>query len=551
MKNFSFLINNKNIVPYLLIVLMVLVLFYPLGLYYIPIHDGWVGVNEEEIASFSFFRRGGTRFFRSIPYWVHKIFFIEGFWIIKSFLIAIYLGVGIGFFNVLKYWFPAWVALLCTIIFVAFPFDSSIYTLGFFGVNISLLTSVWGLFFLHRFYFDRQSLDLVIFLILLFTCTFTYPGPILIIPSLLFLYFIINLNDLKKNYRIYIILVFFYLVMGLMLLLLHLNFGSRAVKVMDLDLIAVLNGYGNMLKTFFWEVPQNVLMIDSNHLLLASAFGVISGLVVVHLYKSSNDKINFSSGENNYKRIKIYLLIAAAVLMLSGYFPYSISEVRYDNQRALLFSRYGFALFIAIILVWLEIRMRESKLRYMKQVMALLIFLGLTGLFTEKFKVADRMSNYSKEHAYFMSGISSIISETDINDHPIFIYIDDSDILQSYHPMVLNRPEYILAYLYNIKLRNIKIVSVNNYRIKKGFVTFDQKSDSVVTNRKKNNTFLTKKIIGIRYVPGKTVEFLSSIKIKVSTKKNADSVNLVFNNPMNKNPLKTERADFFRKIAKK
>jgi hypothetical protein len=151
-------------------------------------------------------------------------------------------------------------------------------------------------------------------------------------------------------------------------------------------------------------------------------------------------------------------------VLVAGYVPYAISDIRYGTDRQLLFARHGVVLLYVAILFWLvPLILRFARMVDITIIVLSAIILGLS--VQSKAKLAEEYAAASRMERIFLGDLADCIPS--IKGNPsVLLYFDDNDIVVNKKAaMLLNRPSYPVRYLY--KRTDLDVTTTNPFYMKK------------------------------------------------------------------------------------
>ena len=184
-----------------------------------------------------------------------------------------------------------------------------------------------------------------------------------------------------------------------------------------------------------------------------------------HIYIKSSSTF---SKMGIYKFFTNNLLGSALIilfLLFAGYLPYAISEMRFGNERQLLYVRTS-VVFAAFIVVSALYRKLENPKKLPKSTTYILCFIATSLLIQEKMKVAD---NYRVQSEYVQNFLGEIAQKipTINEDQKLFIHLENPEFLRKFKKafVLINRPQYPLSFIYQVNARTLDVTTITGYKL--------------------------------------------------------------------------------------
>ena len=249
---------------------------------------------------------------------------------------------------------------------------------------------------------------------------------------------------------------------------------QRIAQITDFDIYGLIPGFLHALHASTVEALYSVFFSPLNWPFLFAIFSVTLFFVVMILYKIDNFDIS-----DRVRNAKLWLLLSL-VLFAAGYAPYAITEMRFTNGRALIFSRFGLCVFLSICISIFFFR--RSKNHVFKFPFA--IFVAIIGFFTmnQKLIIADQMGKKSVEHRQFLGDIAELLPDVDSGSR---FFIDATKLPRTANGTIVRNATILLRYLYRDK--KISAISNTTYRSEKGWVYYNPENKTIY--EKKKNRF--------------------------------------------------------------
>lgn len=492
----------------LLLLFVCFAMYIPLGASFSPVNDAWVSLSVDYSShGASLFSLEWLiekqRYFRMIPFVVNSYFDVEGFYVLKLILFFITLFTMVGVYKVFSLFCKWYIAFALSAIFIVFPFDHTLFWLGAFGVNISLCFFVWSTYFL-LLYFVASSRALYLFLgcFFFFVSNLTYPGPVLILPALFLLFAFFFFRSFVRNFRVFSLIALSYLFSLLPFFLGLIYSTGRNSNVASYDLSLALEGFSSAIKKTYFD--SFLVVSDMN-----SIFPILFSLMLFASFFVFRS-ISFQ-GENSLSRNYGFALALVVAVFVAGYLPYSLSDIRFNSGRVLLFSRFSFVILLAVFFTYID-----SKIKFGELCVSLIFALIFSAFFSSKIDLANRYSDTSAEVRFFVSEVSKLVPGYS-GDGKFFIYVDKGKVKPP--SMLINRPAPVLRYLYSDP--NLLAISGNRYNLRRGVVKYNSEQNVLQRNKL---ALSPKHVVALKYIPGVKVELLDSISIISEDGKSENSV---------------------------
>ena len=475
--------NDRRVRLVLAILVVSFPLVWTLGYHYTPINDGWVQLYVIE--------RGGntvedklnkilsadidSRFFRSIPYMIQGLFQDPNLIVLKLFMIVNFLMTFFGVYLLVGKLLTQRLHLqfLLSLIYMLFPFDGTAFWFGAFGVNLGLLFSVWSLYFIVVA-IQKYSLSVLILggafgLVALLT----YPGHIPIYFSILAVVFFRCASNFKMT-LIFGGLLGFILFWGFVPLLAELFANEkRNANVASLDLRLIGKGYIQAFKTIFIRSPTEIAFVDFRY--AAIGFST-SAIVTLLIFLGTDNSDPGGTTESIFKRLRLYkffsdniigLFLICFGLFFAGYLPYAITDVRFGNERQLIYARVSF-LFLIISTLWI---FQRKYVIFSKppRIFSSAVFFVFVGLFVqEKLKVAKSYHDQSQYVKNFLGKLPIIVPEVG-DDQRLIVYFEDRQNMTGKSSMLFNRAQFPISYVYETGQKKINVTSLDDSKIRRTY----------------------------------------------------------------------------------
>ena len=501
---------SRSALPYLLILFSIALLFEPLNIrYYTPTSDGWVfSVQYENIISHSsfidilnrLFSIQDSRSFRLLPFLIQKYSGIEGFLLLNTILFILYVATICGIYKIFSIYTSNYLSIFLALVFGLFPFDGTLFFSGAFGVNISLFAVVWSFYLIISYSnYSGSIFKFISGLILIFVANKSYPGHIPLYFLCISLHFIVKIYIYKETWhrqlKLYATLFIIYFISLLPFIYEIMQGSGRSSVVADVDIFSALFGLVYALKTSLVDATVSALDWDAENSLACALFFTLS--------TTSFLLLKCELQIPNVRRI-VYVFLLSGLIFAAGYFPYSVTELRYNNARELLFARFGVCVFIAAIILLAYSRYRH----YLNSFSCALLFSVVLTLFlNQKITVAEFYAENSREQRFFLSEVAKLVPDgSDTNQ--FLIFVDAEKAVVRTPSMIINRPEWMLRYLF--EENDIQAVAVNYIQFRKGLVEYYIDSNQLARGR---NRVSLAEAVPLNYTPGVGVTIANDLSL--------------------------------------
>lgn len=543
--------NTRSFYQYKLVLLIVLILnlmivgyfWYVLGENYTPVNDGWVSVTAYDhnlSMNKKFMSCLQPRGLRGIPHLLAINFEGDGFVTIRAFLATINIFTGIGMFLVLNRFFPkkTLFSIITSLLIMYFPYGDTMFWLGAFGVNLGYLLCIYSTYYFICSIEDSSNLKFWVAIFLLFLSGRTYPGY-LIAQALVIFIFIFSKKKSWKTFWLKSLL--FSITWGLGLLQFAYNVVSgngREGKVTNFEWAEVLKGFGKAFKNLYINAPVELFKINPAQ--LDVAIFVIVLLVAAQLFivaKLKSGEYDAVLVAKEYRKIILYLTALAPLILIAGYMPYSISDIRQGTSRQLLFARPGIVIFFTAILFFMVFSVFKNKTS--PDVLVAILSSIIIGLSIQaKAKLANEYKIASEVDRVFLGDFALKIPAFKGNPF-ILIYLPNNNIiLNNKLAMLLNRPKFPIRYLY--KRRDLEVLTITPFYLKRFGANFD---DEHFTAR--GIKMPIKKMVALTYSFERGFEKISYLEMKFKGKRENMTLHIPDNTLIDSKTKHTNRQKWF------
>lgn len=534
---------NKKValIVFLLNMLVIGYFWSVLGKNYTPVNDGWVNVSSfntpDSRDKIRFPKWSNARAVRGIPFILAAKFEGNGFTPINLFLVTINIFTGLGIFLVLDRFFPQKVLFtsISSLLIMFYPYDGTMFWLGAFGVNLGYLLCIYSLYYVIRSIDDFSNYKFWVAILLLLASGRTYPGYL---PFQL-LVFILYLFLIKGSWKAWWPkAALFIAVWGVGFVNFALNASSghgREGKVVNFELSEVLKGFGHAFQQLYVGVHAKLWEIQPAQLEPMAIVVVL--LVAGALYAFARTTVTESSiltVGKEYQKIILSLTVIAPLILIVGYFPYAVSDVRYGTDRQFLFARPGVVLFFVAILFWFLFSVVKRK--RVTEILLVVLSSLLIGLsINAKTKIAHEYAIGSQVERIFLGDIAELMPRIEKNPY-LLVYFENNDVIVNRKVlMLLNRPQYLFGYLY--EQRGLDVVGANRFLLKRYNIKVH---DNMVQIKGQNIPM--ERLLVIGYSLARGARILDQLKIPVGKKR--EEVVQLFKQEIQPMPL-TSRQQWF------
>ena len=503
---------------FILNLILVSTLWLKLGSGYTPINDGWFPATTFDYS----YDRDETvernrpknvipfhRAVRRLPYAVNGLFDTEGFPILNAILFSINVFSGFGLFLILLCFFPEkpLFSLVASLFFMYFPIGGTLFWFGAMGVNFGFLLCIYStcFFFISL---QRNSIPLfVVSLILLVACHRTYQGYIPIQAIVCMMFLIIN----RERIKVWFVKTAIFASAGfagiIPSILNSTTGGGREGRLVDFNLWNIIDGFKSASYNVFIEsfiTIYNSIGFGTSSVLLIS---VVCFLLFWFVFKDKNvGQSNLENSESLGFRSFTYILIASLVLFIAGYFPFSLTEIRFGTDRQLLFARVSIVLLTVWVLFWLTFTLIKNK-TIAGLSLSLICSLLIGTSMNAKLNIAESYSNASKMMRIFLGDLAIALTKENSNPENIVVYIKKSFVANKKLKVLINRPRYPVRYL--MQDDSVQVLSFTQWYTARGYFTYD--SDVLTLNTREIsllNTLFLSYSIETGFIPYPSLETL-------------------------------------------
>lgn len=450
-------------IPYIFINCIILFYLWSiLGIEYTPVNDAWVSTYYAEFFQTKENWFQNPRVFRMIPFWIASELSGEGFLTINVFLLTINLLTSVTIYQIINKVFNANAVFSAAsaLLIMYFPYDGTMFWLGAFGVNLGFLFALLSLYYFVSSVRSDSWFLLVISSLFLLASFRTYPGyiPFLLVITSLFLLF--EKERWRRWWTKALVFVSAWLISFVLLLSDITSASSRESKVADFSPLEVLHGFYHAFKHLYWGVLSKLI----------SGVGGLEGLSLIlilvvtvfffYLIRGERELPNtVKLGETFYKNILLHMLWIAPIIVFFGYAPYAVTELRFGVDRQFLFAKFGIAILLVSLIFWLCYKfIKSDKYRPVAILFASTLTIGSSVQF--KAGIAEDYSYASKLERIFLGDLAESLPLIR-PDVTLLIYFEDDVVLNKQSHMLINRPQYLVSYLY--QQPSMQVVATNDY----------------------------------------------------------------------------------------
>lgn len=441
------------------------------GLRFYPLNDGWVSLSNQAHFQFYRFIFGSDRDLRIVPFMIAKSFPDHVVQVLNIELILLDVTVFAGLYFLTR---KVLRATLLESFFVAslsflFPNDVTRYWLGAFGVHISWALMLWSTIFLVVGHKRKSSWRKVIGLIFLFCAARTYSGYIAL-PILAVAFVAIDesctISHAWRNMVRTLSLPFLVLFLALAgTVVATLRGAGRSGQVADFQIKEIIQGFvvqaeylsGGWISDFINHISVQPLDIIFSFCVVAICCVI---LLLIEGVRSSSSLVSESGrsglGECVSGRVILVMSFCVCILIL-GYLPYSVSDIRMGHGRQLILARVGLCMALVFTLSWLS----HIWSKHYAKIVLVLFFIPLVVFFClNSYSIFEERVNGSRHQLVFAADMLEAHPCPPIRDG-VLIYSNIGEYKFSNGSMLLNRPQYIMRYFYGVK--HVSVASTNRF----------------------------------------------------------------------------------------
>jgi hypothetical protein len=435
------------------------------GLDMYPLDDGWVGFSKKQGFDWMDFLAGNSRELRILPYMIAQKVEAGGFVTINLILIAINALTLLGLFRICQLLFrgrlvPAFFAAGLAMLF---PNDHTMFWLGAFGVNISYLALAWSAAISMNAIRANKPWRQVGAMALLFCGIRTYPGyvflPLILVSA--FLAMQGGWNAYRRGFVRHVLPQWIVVSVALAPTVIAASRGSgREGRVASLDPGMILDGYKAMAANLGWRWMDDLWPIANWAWPYAVLYLALFSMTLLVLH--ANRRGSLSPAATAPRPAYAPIMVAGVALIALGYLPYAVSAVRFDAGRALIGSRFGFALLVVAAADWFCNRPRGVV---PGRILAALGVLLLTLFCLNRLAIFDLRLERSIYQRAFLADLVAVVPCPP--DKRTVIVIDQGEFSgRTTGTMLVNRPEFPIRAVY--ANRRLKAVAVSNPMLARG-----------------------------------------------------------------------------------
>ena len=525
-----------------------LYLFFVLGINYTPINDSWVFLFYQDQNSFTLpafwrdIKNSGInpRVFSRMPYLITTYMDDEGFVGLKTIMLSLSIASATGVYLLAATIFHTKrvFAVLCALTYFFFSIDGTLFWLGAFGVNISMCAMIYSLYFFKAALVKGSYFRLFLSCILIMVAFSSYVGAIIFVPVFIGFISLIWVRLWKKKLIYFIVFGAAFIVGNIPMIQQYLDRKGRVSAVADYSLQNVIEQFNEALSFLFVKVPVSLINPNLGFILPTLFFGVICYFLCLRVSRM-NDGAKTSAMEARFStRDLIVAIFIGLALIIAGFVPYSFSEVRIEGERTLLYARAGFVfLTLACIAYIIGLLVKDNE-KY-KKTLACVGSIIFALMLQDKAQVAQSYNHESKQVRAFMADLLELVPSVE-KDTDFLIFVESGEFTGK-GQMVLNRPSFILRYLYENP--KIDAVTTSDFYLKRYPVEKGQE-----TLKTRGVTLNSKNLISVKYARESGFTPLNELTVKVPNSDKENYIELPGVKASKSEPY-TKRQNWFRKQA--
>lgn len=456
------ILAHENII-FSVITLVILFYFWSiLGSSYTPVNDAWASIYWVEFFETKSNWYENPRLFRMVPFWTATLFSDEGFLTINVFLFLINFFTSITTFLLLKRVFHSSLlfSAVAALFITYFPYDGTMFWLGAFGVNLGLLFALLAIYcFVHAV--QEKSWAIFIISCLVLTASFrTYPGYIPFLLAVIAIFFLIERRSWRNWWPKACMFLGAWVINFSIIISEMSSEKARESKLVDLSITDVLRGVYHAFYHLYVGIFEKLVSIPRDYLdfgFYVVVITTVTGLCLLAYKKIDN--VNSESMVNAYTKIALNMLWVSPIILIAGYAPYAISELRFGVDRQFLFAKFGVAILLISLIFSLSYSLFRSH-RNRKICVISLSVLILGSSIQSKAEYAEQYSDASKLERIFLGELAESFPRFS-HEQNVLIFFSDDVGLNSKSRILINRPEYLLRHLYDDP--DLNVVATNSY----------------------------------------------------------------------------------------
>ena len=436
-----------------------------LGFDYTPVNDGWVGVvnfdgQQDRAGPLELADLSNERMVRSVPFRIWGKAGSNDFSVLIAQLMLVNVFTGLGLYLIISRFVSN--RLYCaaaSLLMMYYPFDGTMFWIGAFGVNFGFVLAIYSLVLLFRSIETRSIALYLPGLALLLASGRTYPGYLPLLASVLVLFLWIR----RQEWRTWLGKAIVYWAVFFALLA---SFAKNAVtgsgregSVAEFDVAGVLDGFAFAFQHAYVESVRRLFEVEvvSGGVVVA-AIGVAAVLVYLGVtsHQDGNDAGQESS-ERQFRKVVLVLAVVAPLLLMAGYAPYAFTDIRIGTNRQMLFARLSVVMFYMAIIFWLVGAMIRNRAR--AALLTAVVSAVLLGMSLEaKSVLAKEYADASEVERIFLGDLAEA-APSFVGDPYILLYLEDDVVVNDKAVMLINRPQYLLSYLYGKRRMQVKAMT--------------------------------------------------------------------------------------------
>lgn len=453
------------------------------GLNMYPVGDGWqiYGAYDGDFSPGNLLF-GFHRDLRMLPYLIARAWEPGGFRLLNLQLILIDAGILLGLFCVSRRVLGGRgvAAFLVACLAMFFPRDPTMFWLGAFGVNLSLLLMLWSSHAAFRALDQRRIGWLLLSLALLYLGARTYPG-FLFLPLLLVSYVLVHDAGVRGYMRAFpkwILPQWVVLALAFAPTLAAAAYGGGyEARRADLDPLLIARGYGAMLANVGWRWTDSLAPPERWTWLPLAVMAVAAAIVLWRLSRRAST----SSGAGlrpDAKSLGLFTCMCLG-LMLASFLPYAVTDLRFEFNRELIGSRYAFLLWVAGLASWTIGRLREDRVRRIASAVAASCACLLLIVFcVNKLGLFEQRREQTVLQQIFLSDLARLVPCPEPTTPIVLLPQRGAFSRPAGNSMLLNRPQFPVQAMYG--LRHMKVVSATPRQLRDGAVRLAPTGEPVI-----------------------------------------------------------------------
>jgi hypothetical protein len=476
------------------------------GLNLYPINDGWAVYHHSKYyADFSFERLvlQSNRNLRLLHYVIAHEWGPSGFHLLNLQLILIDAGILLGLFVLTRNLFGGHgvAAFLVACLAMFFPNDPTMFWLGAFGVNLSCLLMLWASNIAIAGIPRKSLLASLASALLIYAGARTYPGFVMLPPLVVGSYLLRErgiAGALKDAPRVVIPQAVALLAAVAPLLGAILDGRGYESNRADLEPLLVARGYWSMLGHVTWRWMDDVWAFSPWMWPYLGAILLLVCAVAWWLWKRDAEaaKTRAAMAGAGLDNLPLFV-VACAVLMVACYLPYSLTDIRFANDRGLIGSRYAFLLLLGGLAVrWTSgigphrgARIAKSSLAFAGIALLALFCINKLDLFEKRRRIALMQE-------VFLSDFAKLLPCPDAAQGIVLLPKGNSLNPVRGNAMMMVRPVYPLQVVYDVK--RMRVLAFREPQLGRA-ITTNRQSGSLMLRKTRQTIDLSKPVLLVRY----------------------------------------------------